>query len=300
MMLPNLALHPITVSSPRVIQSNRYNNPPTEEDWRGIKSIFTRLYLDDRKTLKEVMSELEQKHDFRVTVNMCKKRINAWSLDRRLKQHEVENILGILRQRRAQCKDTVFVLWGKRVDIRDIDRYVRRKGMSSSQLEERFMNGQSKDCPGLEVLSPKSVQPCLAPPALRDSLEHLLREAKNLQLGLLETGLCRANEHCIQYEWTEVAQEIEDLYVSFRDKLRTKFDLTLVRRLALLLERAVEVCSLLSLSTILEMVTFIARAGYDTMAQSVLNQLQHLINVKLRDPCPQFRFVQQMAKLRPT
>lgn len=200
MMLPNLALHPITVSSPRVIQSNRYNNPPTKVDWHKIRPTLTRLYLDDKRTLKEVISELEQKHDFRATDNMYKKRINASRLDRKLKQHEVEHVLGILRQRRAQRKDIVFVLRGKRIDIQDIDRYVRRKGMSISQLEERFINGQSKDCPGLEVSSPKSVQPCLAPPALPDSLEHFLREAKDLQLGSLQAGLCRANEDGITYE----------------------------------------------------------------------------------------------------
>ncbi|KAK5079460.1 hypothetical protein LTR70_007572 [Exophiala xenobiotica] len=299
-MLPHLALHPTTVSSPLMIQSNKYNNPPTDEDWRRVKSIFTRLYLDDRKMLKEVISELEQKHGFRATVNMCKKRINAWGLDRKLKQHEVEHILGILCQRREQRKDTVFVLRGKRIDIQDIDRYVRRKGTSISQFEERFMNGQSKDCPGLKVFSPQSVQPCLAPPALPDSLEHFLREAKDLQIGSLEAGLCRAYEHGIRYPLAEATWEIWDLANAFVAASETNVDLTLVRRLALLLERAVEVYDIQGLCNILEMMTIVAKAGYDTVAQSILDHLQRLIDVKLRDPRPQFWFFQQMARLRPT
>jgi len=282
------------------MQSNKYNNPPTDEDWRRVKSIFTRLYLDDKKMLRDVISELEQKHGFRATVNMYEKRIHAWGLDRKLKQHEVEKILGIRRQRRAQGKDTVFILRGRRVDIQDIDRYVRRKGMSVSQLEERFMNGQSKNCPALEVFSPQSVQPCLAPPALPDSLEHFLREAKDLQLGSLDAGLCRANEDGIRYPWTEATWEIRDLANAFIGGTRTGVDPTLVRRLALLLERAVEVYDIQSLWDTLYMMTSIARAGYDTMAQSILDHLQRLIDVKLRDPRPQFRFFQQMARLRPT
>lgn len=198
------ALYPTVASSALTMRSNNYNNPPTEEDWRKIKSIFTRLYQNDEKKLKEVILELKQKHGFRATLSMCKKRITAWGLGRNLKQQEVEHILGISRHRRAQGKHSVFILRGRLIGMQEIYRYVRRKGMSISQLEERFMSGQSKDCPGLQVFSPKSVKPCLAPPTLPDSLEHLLREAKDLQLGLLDAGLCRACEGGIWYEYTAI------------------------------------------------------------------------------------------------
>lgn len=82
--------------------------------------------------------------------------------------------------------------------------------------------------------------------------------------------------------------------------MQTKFDPTLVRRLALLLEKAIEVYNIHTLAQILQMVAQIARAGYSIIAQSILDHLRRLINVKLRGPCPQLRFLEQMAKLRPT
>jgi Clr5 domain len=40
---------------------------PTTEEWAGIKPVFTKLYISEDRTLKEVQTILEQKHGFSAT-----------------------------------------------------------------------------------------------------------------------------------------------------------------------------------------------------------------------------------------
>jgi uncharacterized LabA/DUF88 family protein len=65
-----------------------------EAEWRRIKPIFEQLYMQDDLSLKEVILELRQKHAFKASEQMYKKRIKRWGLGKNLKQHEVEHILG--------------------------------------------------------------------------------------------------------------------------------------------------------------------------------------------------------------
>ena len=295
-----MALPVATSSLALPVCRNKYSYPPTKEDWRRIKPFFVRLYLDEEKTLKDLMKELQDKHSFKATTKMCKSKITEWHLERNLRQHEVEHILGLHSQRRAQQKDTVFILREKTVDMENIYRYVRRKGMSISHLVARYRHGQSKACPGLIVLSPQATQPCLAPLTPEGSLEPFLREARDMQLGMLDAGLCKAEDDGITFRWTRVSSELSDLWNNDGWQVLSKMlDVTLIRRLALLLESAVEDYSTVTFLRIVKMVACIVRAGYDEIAQSILNQLHSLINLKLKTPCPQFRFLAHLTRLQP-
>lgn len=288
---------------PPMIAEKTVSGHPTKADWRRIKPIFVRLYFHEEKHLKDVVNELEQKHWFRASENMFKKRINAWSLDRRLKQHEVERILGILAQReaqrKAQHKDTVFFLRRKQVDMQNVFRYVRRKGLSVRDLEARYRLGQSKSCPDLQVVSPKAVQPWSSPPAAEDALEWFLYEGRILVFGLLDAGLCKVTDRGISYGVDPVHDQATDLLRAPWKRLRTHLDIGLIRRLGLLLEEVVRSHNLGTLRDVLHMLTRIVQAGHERLAQSCLDQLRSLIKIKLSAFSAQFRFLQQMARLHP-
>lgn len=62
--------HPITTShvSNRALTLPTRNRYPTTEDWEFFRPIFTRLYRDENRTLKEVKSIMEATYGFHATL----------------------------------------------------------------------------------------------------------------------------------------------------------------------------------------------------------------------------------------
>ncbi|KAH7152933.1 hypothetical protein EDB81DRAFT_649202 [Dactylonectria macrodidyma] len=122
------------ISMPRSIPRKRI---PSQE-WEKKRPIITRLYQEEKKSLKEVMDILERDHNFTATVKMYKSRIWKWGLDKKLKGDEVLAILILKTERDAQGKPSEFTIRGQPVDLDNINRYIRR----NPSLVARFQAGE--------------------------------------------------------------------------------------------------------------------------------------------------------------
>ncbi|KAE8451744.1 hypothetical protein EG329_003201 [Mollisiaceae sp. DMI_Dod_QoI] len=66
--------------------------PPTRRDWEAYRTIFTHLYLTENRSLKEVMSIMEDQYKFRATPRMFKRKVTDWNLNKNYKAAEREAI----------------------------------------------------------------------------------------------------------------------------------------------------------------------------------------------------------------
>ena len=117
-------------------------------DWEDQKDNITRLYVEENKTLKEVMSLIENQYGLRATYvtlipqhlpaislvelmpsseRMYKRRIEKWLLDKNNKLKEMVAIVRIQRQRENDGKRTRFRVRGRPMDLAEIGRYMKRR-----------------------------------------------------------------------------------------------------------------------------------------------------------------------------
>jgi len=62
---------------------------PSLEEWTDIRPLFTWLYLQEGRTLKDVRALLASEHGFKATVRMFKTQIGLWGLDKKRKEDEM-------------------------------------------------------------------------------------------------------------------------------------------------------------------------------------------------------------------
>ncbi|PMD59823.1 uncharacterized protein K444DRAFT_529152, partial [Hyaloscypha bicolor E] len=98
-------------------------------EWNRFRPLIKRLYIDEEKTLKEVMAVMEREHGHRATAKMYKDRIKKWNLDKKTKEEEAWAMLRKQMQREAAGKESAFRVRGKAATIDDVLRYFKRKGI---------------------------------------------------------------------------------------------------------------------------------------------------------------------------
>ncbi|RBQ90357.1 hypothetical protein VDGD_04633 [Verticillium dahliae] len=114
------------------------------EVWETKRPLITRLYQEEKKSLREVMEIMERDYHFVATVKMYKSRIWKWGLDKKLKGDEVLAILILKRDRDALNRPTEFRIRGQLVDFENIKRYVKRNPALVAKLRAGHKpNGQT-------------------------------------------------------------------------------------------------------------------------------------------------------------
>lgn len=103
---------------------------------------------------------------------MYKSRIRAWGLDKKNKSHEVQAILQQLNTRKSLGKESAFVLRGRAVDMADIERYAKRKGLlpargNAAQTEQETI-------PDLVCYTPPPTLLHLEPPTSLQNIDSYL------------------------------------------------------------------------------------------------------------------------------
>ncbi|KAI1201110.1 hypothetical protein F5X97DRAFT_58939 [Nemania serpens] len=121
----------------------------TAQVWESHKEEIRKLYLDENRPLKEVMTIMRQR-GFRATVRMYKSRFDKWGFSKNNSKREVVTMLQVQRQRNALGKRTTFQRNGREIAI---DAYLKRKGISQYDLAE----------PGLAESLPHHLR-CVTPP----------------------------------------------------------------------------------------------------------------------------------------
>jgi hypothetical protein len=204
--------------SPTALQL-RNKRVPTEQ-WETIRPLFTRLYQEEKRPLKEVMEILERDHHFKATVKMFKSRIWKWGLDKKLKSDEVLAILALKRERDRQGKRSVFTIRGNEVDMDNINRYRKR----NPQLEARLIAGHS---PNLQTSGevecyspPPSPSPSLAAPPELGHTQEILILFRDYVDGSLSNG-----SWTMEYNYSCMSRNASDRSDYLLERVMTSFAL---------------------------------------------------------------------------
>lgn len=188
------------------------------EIWETKRPIITRLYQEEKKSLKEVMEIMERDYHFTATVKMYKSRIWKWGLDKKLKGDEVLAIMLLQRDREARKRPTEFRIRGQPVDMENIQRYLKR----NPGLMAKFRAGQTPTVQtALEVTCrtpspPPSPLRALAPTTEMQSTEQVLYLFRDYIDGSFSSGTwwCEYDVECssIRAPQTLQSDESNDLF----------------------------------------------------------------------------------------
>ncbi|KAH6839553.1 hypothetical protein B0I37DRAFT_419306 [Chaetomium sp. MPI-CAGE-AT-0009] len=96
-------------------------------NWDQYRPIITKLYLEERKTLRQVRKIMEDTYGFKADGKAYKRRFDKWGLEKNLKTKHSIAMLGIARRRKVQeNKDTAFKHGREDVLPKDMRRFYGR------------------------------------------------------------------------------------------------------------------------------------------------------------------------------
>jgi hypothetical protein len=117
----------------------------TTKGWEEVRETIKQLYLDQKKSLKEVMIIMERDHAFHATSvpqvfpstepgyaltyrspKMYKSKIDQWGLNKKLRASDVDFVLRKKMQRQAVHKETSFTVLGRALDMQAVSKYEKR------------------------------------------------------------------------------------------------------------------------------------------------------------------------------
>lgn len=105
-----------------------FRQGPRPEEWETHRLTIKRLYLDEHKTLKDVMATMQQKHSLRgATVKMYKYRINKWGFDKYCKASETQAIARKKTKRDAVGKASSFRMGDSHIEFEKVRRHLGGK-----------------------------------------------------------------------------------------------------------------------------------------------------------------------------
>ncbi|PMD31519.1 hypothetical protein L207DRAFT_472191 [Hyaloscypha variabilis F] len=129
---PNLAQ---PAPGPGHVAAASYDRAASRAEWNRFRPLIKRLYVDEEKTLKEVIAIMERDYGHRASIKMYKARIKKWNLDKKTKEAEAWALLRKKLQREAAGKESAFRVRGKTVTIDDVLRYFKRKGILDPETQ---------------------------------------------------------------------------------------------------------------------------------------------------------------------
>src|SRR5271163_495074 len=104
------------------------------KEWEEKRTLITRLYSVENRRLVDVCKILSEQHGFNATERSLKHRIRVWHLDKKQKDPEMRMVANLYLRRKAQGKESAFRIRGRDVDIDEIRRYFRRKGVRRLEM----------------------------------------------------------------------------------------------------------------------------------------------------------------------
>ncbi len=131
---------------------------PEPDIWEIHRPMIKSLYVDQNKTLKEVMNVMQRDYGHKATVKMYKCRITKWGLDKNCKANEMKAIARKKIERDAMGKASSFQIRGRQVEVEEVLRHFKRKGYQS--LEDVVARDKSP-----EAYTPSDVR-CSTPGTL--------------------------------------------------------------------------------------------------------------------------------------
>ena len=135
---------------------------PGSEVWETHRPTIKRLYLDENKTLEDVMAIMRRDHCLKASESIYKRRIKKWGLDKNCKANEMKAIARKKVERDAMGKASMFKIRGRQIEIEEVLRYFKRKRKSDHSLEawvvrEGFPRSETPS--SIEVSTPRASTP---------------------------------------------------------------------------------------------------------------------------------------------
>lgn len=140
---------------------------PGPEVWEIHRPTIKRLYLDEDKTLKDVMAIMQRDYGHKATEKMYKSRFDKWGLQKNCKSNEMKAIARKKVERDAIGKASSFRIKGRRVEIEEVLQYFKRKShLSLQELVVREKHPRQATPSDIEVTTPGASTP---PPSSNDA-----------------------------------------------------------------------------------------------------------------------------------
>ncbi|KAF2109885.1 hypothetical protein BDV96DRAFT_635806 [Lophiotrema nucula] len=112
-------------------EGRRVHKRHSKDEWQRYKPEIERLYLIERKPLREVMQIMAKEHGFRATEQMYKKRFAQWELKVNITEKEARVLLNVKFQRQNLGKASVFEKDGR---IINPENYLKRRNLTEYDL----------------------------------------------------------------------------------------------------------------------------------------------------------------------
>ena len=160
---------------------------PGAEVWETHRSTIKRLYLDEGKTLNEVMTTMQNDYGLKATIKMYKSRISKWALAKNSKAKETKAIARKKVQRDDVGKASSFRTKGRQVEIEKLLRLVKRK--CRRPIEGLVARNESPEAEVIHSLNPSPQTPRSGRRRTGPSIPSSTAVRK--QLLWMKDGLCR-------------------------------------------------------------------------------------------------------------
>ncbi|CAG8959392.1 hypothetical protein HYFRA_00001290 [Hymenoscyphus fraxineus] len=100
----------------------------TAVEWESHRETFTRLYVDENRPLREIVTIMALEHEFIATERQYKRKISAWGIDKNIKEKDMKVVARkLLKRKREEDKDSEFFVHSRRVPAHKIERYFKEK-----------------------------------------------------------------------------------------------------------------------------------------------------------------------------
>ncbi|KAJ4388058.1 hypothetical protein N0V93_008663 [Gnomoniopsis smithogilvyi] len=141
---------------------------PSRYDWSKHKPIIKKLYIDEDKTLKEMLEIMQREHNFVATPRMVKTRLKKWGYTKNVsvKSEEVESLMELIFDAESQgsvrrTSTAVTLATGRVVGLDRVAAHLRRKRIPASIVAKasqvsmaRYHHGGSPSPTSLNMETP--------------------------------------------------------------------------------------------------------------------------------------------------
>ncbi|RSL76111.1 hypothetical protein CEP51_010266 [Fusarium floridanum] len=104
--------------------------------WEREKEHIRALYLDQDKTLDELVKCMAEEHGFEATRAQYIRRLDSWKMRKYSTKEEWEYVDSLVRKRKLEGKESEIIMGGKSVPVKKLKKELGRYGQPSSSEEQ--------------------------------------------------------------------------------------------------------------------------------------------------------------------
>ncbi|OAA37750.1 Ankyrin repeat-containing domain protein [Beauveria brongniartii RCEF 3172] len=106
---------------------------PRRQGWDEFETTIKHLYLDEKKTIKQIVEFMQAQYGFYRSAKAYQNRLKQWRVHKNLNSSEMKLVLEIMNYRKHfEGKDTEFFVRGRLLPPHKIARFVSRNGDTAS------------------------------------------------------------------------------------------------------------------------------------------------------------------------